>query len=219
MYQIFQKKRNPDAPVRLLFVLQVATWAGKSLRFARIINAEVTQEPLFGFQIGGGKKVIYCLFHLLSSFLNLLGCYGYYVLQVTAWAGKSLCFAWMINVKEMLEPEPLLGFQIWRGGRDRNILSTSVSVLFFQPTYSGGPGARSAPPHPPPTPSYDEVTNASESEIEIERQRTVVHTLCCISLRRCYFGLETRVIIKIESPPFYPIKFDWFSWGWRKKIG
>ena len=42
------------------------------------------------------------------------------------------------------------------------------------------------------------------------------HTICCIFLRRCYFGLGTRVIIKIESHPFYPINFDWLSWGWSK---
>jgi hypothetical protein len=54
----FPEEKNPYAPVRLLFLLHVATWAGKSLRFARIINAEVTQEPLFGFQIGGEESNI-----------------------------------------------------------------------------------------------------------------------------------------------------------------
>ena len=29
-----------------------------------------------------------------------------------------------------------------------------------------------------------------------------LHTLCCISLRRCVFGLKTRVIIKILTHPF-----------------
>ena len=29
--------------------------------------------------------------------------------------------------------------------------------------------------------------------------------------------LVTRVIIKIESHPCYPINADWFSWGWSKK--
>ena len=38
-------------------------------------------------------------------------------------------------------------------------------------------------------------------------------TLCCISL--CMW-LETRIIIKSESHPFYPENFDWFSWGWAK---
>ena len=30
-----------------------------------------------------------------------------------------------------------------------------------------------------------------------------IRTLCCTLLRRCCFGLETRVIIKIESHPWY----------------
>ena len=30
------------------------------------------------------------------------------------------------------------------------------------------------------------------------------------------FWLETRVIIKISSHPWYPRTFDWFSWGWSK---
>ena len=42
--------------------------------------------------------------------------------------------------------------------------------------------------------------------------------MCCISLRRCYFGMETRVIIKILTHPCCPRNFDWFSWGWSKKI-
>ena len=35
--------------------------------------------------------------------------------------------------------------------------------------------------------------------------------MCCISLRRYYFELESRVIIKYKTHPFYPISFDWFS--------
>ena len=35
--------------------------------------------------------------------------------------------------------------------------------------------------------------------------------MCCISLRRYYFELESRVIIKTMSHPFYSISFDWFS--------
>ena len=30
--------------------------------------------------------------------------------------------------------------------------------------------------------------------------------------------LLTRVIIKILTHPWYPSSFDWFSWGWSKKI-
>ena len=41
-------------------------------------------------------------------------------------------------------------------------------------------------------------------------------TLCCISLRRCCFGLETRIIIKFLTHPCYPINVDWFSLGWSK---
>ena len=33
-------------------------------------------------------------------------------------------------------------------------------------------------------------------------------TLCCISLGRCCFGLENRVIIKILKNPCYPINID-----------
>ena len=33
-------------------------------------------------------------------------------------------------------------------------------------------------------------------------------TLCCISLGRCFFGLKTRVIIKISKTPCYPINVD-----------
>ena len=43
-------------------------------------------------------------------------------------------------------------------------------------------------------------------------------TLYCISLRRCCFGMETRVIIQILTHPCYPINVDWFSLGWSKKI-
>ena len=32
--------------------------------------------------------------------------------------------------------------------------------------------------------------------------------MCCISLRRYYFELESRVIIKYKTHPFYPISFD-----------
>ena len=46
---------------------------------------------------------------------------------------------------------------------------------------------------------------------------SIHYTLCCISLRRCWFGLETRVIIKILTHPFYPLNLDWFSWVWSKK--
>jgi hypothetical protein len=42
-------------------------------------------------------------------------------------------------------------------------------------------------------------------------------TLCCISLSRCYFGLETKVIIKILTHPGYTRDYVWFSWGWSKK--
>ena len=42
-------------------------------------------------------------------------------------------------------------------------------------------------------------------------------TMCCIFMRRCYFGLETRVIIKIEYHSFYPKHFDWFSSRWSKR--
>ena len=31
------------------------------------------------------------------------------------------------------------------------------------------------------------------------------------------FWLETTIIIKIESHPFYPIVCVWFRWGWSKK--
>ena len=44
--------------------------------------------------------------------------------------------------------------------------------------------------------------------------RFVSHTLFCASLRRCCFGLETRVIVKISTHPCYPRNFDWFSWIW-----
>ena len=47
---------------------------------------------------------------------------------------------------------------------------------------------------------------------------STAYTLCCISLGRCCFGLETRVIIKIWTHPCYPINVDWFSLGWSKKI-
>ena len=40
----------------------------------------------------------------------------------------------------------------------------------------------------------------------------VLHTL-----RKCYFGLKTRIIIKISTHPCYPINFEWFSWEWSKK--
>ena len=33
-------------------------------------------------------------------------------------------------------------------------------------------------------------------------------TLCCISLHRCCFGLETKVIFKISTHPCYPRNFD-----------
>ena len=36
---------------------------------------------------------------------------------------------------------------------------------------------------------------------------TTLSTMFCICLSRYYFGLKTRVIIKIESHPFYPIIF------------
>jgi hypothetical protein len=38
-----------------------------------------------------------------------------------------------------------------------------------------------------------------------------IYTLCCISLGRCCFGLETRVSIKTLKSPCYPINVDWFS--------
>ena len=34
------------------------------------------------------------------------------------------------------------------------------------------------------------------------------NTLCCISLRRCCIGMETRVIIQILTHPCYPINVD-----------
>ena len=34
--------------------------------------------------------------------------------------------------------------------------------------------------------------------------------MCCISLHRCCFGLETRIIIKISTQSCYSINFDWF---------
>ena len=45
--------------------------------------------------------------------------------------------------------------------------------------------------------------------------------LCCYTLTQRMFGLgcfwlETTIIIKIESHPFYPI-ICWFHWGWSKK--
>ena len=43
-------------------------------------------------------------------------------------------------------------------------------------------------------------------------------TMFCISLRRCFFGLETRVIIKISTHPCYSINVDWFSLEWSKNI-
>ena len=42
----------------------------------------------------------------------------------------------------------------------------------------------------------------------------VWHTLCCICLGSCSFGLETRAI---STHPCYPRNFDWFSWEWSKK--
>ena len=43
-------------------------------------------------------------------------------------------------------------------------------------------------------------------------------TLCCISLGRCCFGLETRVIIKIsKNPSKYPINVTSFHWDEAKK--
>ena len=42
-------------------------------------------------------------------------------------------------------------------------------------------------------------------------------TLCCISLRRCWFGLETRVTIKISIHPCYTRNFDWFPYGMKQK--
>ena len=39
-----------------------------------------------------------------------------------------------------------------------------------------------------------------------------VLTLCCISLDRCCFGLETRVIFKISTHPCYPMNVDWLGW-------
>ena len=45
---------------------------------------------------------------------------------------------------------------------------------------------------------------------------TRVCTLCCIFLRRCGFGVKTRVIIKFWTRPCYPRKSDWFSWEWSK---
>ena len=46
----------------------------------------------------------------------------------------------------------------------------------------------------------------------------IVVTLCCICLSSCYFGLETRVIIKISKNPCYPINFVLFSWEWSKFV-
>ena len=44
-----------------------------------------------------------------------------------------------------------------------------------------------------------------------------VLTLCCISLGRCCFGLETRVIIKIsKNPSKYPLNVDCFSLKQKK---
>ena len=44
------------------------------------------------------------------------------------------------------------------------------------------------------------------------------NALCCIFLGRCFWGLETRVIIKILSYSCCPINVNWFSLGcWFKK--
>ena len=55
------------------------------------------------------------------------------------------------------------------------------------------------------------------SYVRIVRLLTELGTLCCISLCRCCFGLETRVITKVSTHPCYPINVDWFSCGWSKK--
>ena len=45
---------------------------------------------------------------------------------------------------------------------------------------------------------------------------TSADTLCYISLGRCCFVLETRVIIKILTHSCYLINVDWFSLKWSK---
>ena len=50
--------------------------------------------------------------------------------------------------------------------------------------------------------------------IDITEYTSLWYTLCCISLRRFFFWLKTRVIIKIESHPWYLI--IWI--GMRQKI-
>ena len=44
-----------------------------------------------------------------------------------------------------------------------------------------------------------------------------IHICILYTGGRNVFWLETRVIIKISSHPWYPRTFDWFSWGWSKK--
>ena len=53
--------------------------------------------------------------------------------------------------------------------------------------------------------------------MRLELLKTHHCALCCISLPRCCFGLETRVIIKILTHPCYPINVD-FYWDEAIKI-
>ena len=46
----------------------------------------------------------------------------------------------------------------------------------------------------------------------------ILPTLCCIRLRRCCFGLETRVIIKISTNPCYPRNWLIFMGMKQKKF-
>ena len=45
-----------------------------------------------------------------------------------------------------------------------------------------------------------------------------IDTLCCISLGRYCFGLETRVIIKFSTHPCYPLNMNWFLLGRSKRL-
>ena len=47
--------------------------------------------------------------------------------------------------------------------------------------------------------------------------KNMIHTLGAEMFGMGDFWLETRIIIKILSHPWYPRTFDWFSCGWRKK--
>ena len=60
------------------------------------------------------------------------------------------------------------------------------------------------------SPDQDFFSNATSN-------RLVPHTLFCVSLRRCCFGLKTRVIVKISTHPCYPTTLTDFHEDEAKK--